>query len=415
MKLGRRFNRAARPYVVLALASAFFIGIAGERSDAHKPVTSKYDYNRDVFPLLRIHCARCHVPGGPAPMTLMTYNDAVPWAQAIRDEITAGRMPPWPGDPTSPRVKGGYPINSRDLDMIVVWASGGTPQGDLGTKLPAVTFDPQWKLGPPDLLIPMDAEHTVVPGNMEETCDFSLPVPQSGVTDTKWVKAADLMPGTASIVRDAVISIENGPALALWEPGSDATAAPSDAAFRLAPGSKIHLQIHYKKHFDQEQNAVSDKSTVGLYFTDPPPSGRELESFAIGPAQAGSPTDAASVGVAAHSDVLGREATGNPSESSSFAGTLPGAARIVALRPMLDRAYESLIVEAILPSGMRTPLLRLHGPRPQWPRRYWLEGPVALAGDTKIEVRVTPLSDYSEEPKAAKRFMLQVILDYVPQ
>jgi len=55
------------------------------------------------------------------------------------------------------------------------------------------------------------------------------------VTDTKWVKAADLMPGTASIVRDAIISIENGPVLALWEPGSETMATPSDAVFRLAP------------------------------------------------------------------------------------------------------------------------------------------------------------------------------------
>jgi hypothetical protein len=116
-----------------------------------------------------------------------------------------------------------------------------------------------------------------------------------------------------------------------------------------------------------------------------------------------------------HPDVLGREASGNPSESFSFGGTLPGAARIVAVRPMLDRAYESLNVEAILPSGMHTPLLRLRGPRPQWHRRYWLEEPVELAAGSKIEVRVTPLPDYSEEPKATKGFMLQVILDYVPQ
>ena len=69
------------------------------------------------------------------------------------------------------------------------------------------------------------------------------------------------------------------------------TAAPSGAAFRLAPGSKIHLQIHYKKHFDQEEKAVSDKSTIGLYFTDPPPSGREMQSFAIDPPKAaGDPT-----------------------------------------------------------------------------------------------------------------------------
>ena len=393
MKLGRRFNCTARAYVVLALASAFLIGIVGERSEAHKPVTSKYDYNRHVFPLMRIHCARCHVPGGPAPMSLMTYNDAAPWAQAIRHEIAAGRMPPWPVDPISPRVKGGYPINSRDLDMIVNWAAGGTPQGDLGIQLPAVACNPQWKFGPPDLLIPMDAEHTVAPGNMEETRDFSLSVPPSGIANAKWVKAADLMPGNAAIVRDAVISIENGPTLTLWDPGSDPMSAPSDAAFRLVPGSKIHLQIHYKKHFYQEQDAVSDKSTIGLYFTDLPPSGRELQSFPIDPPKA----------------------IGNPSESFSFAGTLPGPARIVALRPMLDRAYESLNVDAVLPSGTRTPLLRLHAPRPQWPRRYWVEEPVELTAGTKVEVRVTPLSDYSEEPQASRRFMLQVILDYIPQ
>jgi len=38
-----------------------------------------------------------------------------------------------------------------------------------------VTFNPQWKLGPPDSKIPMDIEHTVAPSTIEETSDFSLP------------------------------------------------------------------------------------------------------------------------------------------------------------------------------------------------------------------------------------------------
>ena len=104
-------------------------------------------------------------------MSLMTYSDAVPWAESIRDELSAGRMPPWPVDPMSPAVKGGRPISSRDVDKIVVWASGGTPQGDLATRLPAVTFNPQWKLGPPDLKIAMEAEHTVASGTIEETAE----------------------------------------------------------------------------------------------------------------------------------------------------------------------------------------------------------------------------------------------------
>jgi len=319
----------------------------------------------------------------------MTYKAAMPWAQSIRDELTAGRMPPWPVDPTSPPIRGGYPISSRDIDVIVVWASGGTPEGDFNAKVPDVAFHPQWKLGSPDLKIQMDAEHTVPMNAIEDVADFSLP---ANVSDTKWIRAADLVPGTGSIVRDAVIRIENGPVLALWQPGGETTSAPSGAAFRLAPGSKIHLQIHYKKHFDQEQNTVSDRSTIGLYFTDPPPSGHELQSFAI---------DAP-------------KAAGNPAASVTFEGALPKAARIVALRPTLDRAYASLDVDVITPSGAAAPLLRLREPRPQWLRRYWLQEPVELAAGAKIAVRVTPLADYSDEPAVTKQVPLQLALDYVP-
>jgi hypothetical protein len=387
MKVGKRIDRMARLCVAMFLATAFFLIAAGEHIDAHQPVTSQYDYNGDIFPLLRDHCAACHVPGGAAPMSLVTYQDTVPWAQSIRDELTTGRMPPWPVDPTSPSVKGGHPINARDIDRIVVWASGGTPQGKIETQLPALTVSTQWKLGPPDLTISMQTEHTLTADENEKTLEFSLP---TNATDTKWVRATDIMPGAPSIMRDAVISIEGGPVLALWQPGSDVTSAPSGAAFRLAPGAKIRLQIHYKKHWDQEGNAISDRSTVGLYFTDPPLSGRELQSFTIDPPNA----------------------DGGP---LPFSATLQAAARIVALRPMLDRAYESLNVDAITPSGARVPLLALHGPRPQWFRRYWLQEPVELADGSKIEVRVTPLSDYSQEPRATKRFRLQVALDYVPQ
>jgi len=370
MERGRRL-------IFIVLASALLLVVVAH-TNAHKPVTSKYDFNRDVFPVLRDHCGACHVEGGPAPMSLMTYKSAMPWAEAIRDELTSGRMPPWPVDPTSPSVKGAHAITSREINMIVVWASGGTPQGN-DADPPSVTFNPQWKLGPPDLKISMDAEHTVPSETMEEVREFSLP---TNLTDAKWVKGADLMPGSSSIVRDAIISIENGPVLALWEPGSEPTAAPAGAAFRLAPGSKIHLQIHYKKTFSQEQSAVSDRSTVGLYFTDAPSSGQEVQSFTIDPAKA---------------------------------GKVAGAAQIVAIRPMLDRPYASFNIEAVTPAGMHIPLLALRGPRPQWFRRYWLQQPVTLAQGSEIVVSATPLSDLSDEPKVAARFPLQVSVDYVAQ
>jgi hypothetical protein len=324
---------------IAMIAAAIFSG----PTEAHKAVTSKYNYTKDVFPLLRDNCGRCHIRGGPAPMSLLTYKDATAWAEAVRDELTSERMPPWPIAVQSPAVKGSHPLNAHDLDVIVTWASGGTPVGDLNAVLPTITFAPEWKLGAPDLKIAMDAPATLAPGTLDEMRDFTL---ATGLTETKWVKAVDLMPGTPTLTRDATISVENGPVLGIWQPGGDTSASPSGAAFKLAPGAKLHLQIHYKKHFDVEQDAVSDRSTIGLYFTDPPLSGRELQSLAIdGPA-------------APSGDAV-----------TKFGSSLPTSARIVALRPLLDRPYEAMTIEAVSSSGNRTALLKLNGPRPQWFRR----------------------------------------------
>jgi hypothetical protein len=361
---------------------------------AHKSVRSKYDYNRDVFPLLRDNCGRCHVEGGAAPMSLMTYKDAFSWGESIRDELTAGRMPPWPIDPRSPAVKGMHPISARDVDVIVTWASGGTPRdwsGDIDRQQPAVAVQNEWKLGVPDLVVSMETAFALAAGEVEEKKDFSIP---SGLTEAKWVRAADLLPETPTIVRDAIISVENGPTLALWQPGSDPLAAPSGAAFRVAPGARLHLQIHYKKHYTQEQDTLTDRSRIGLYFTDPPASGRELQSIST----------------------MEKKGSDESNGVRILTAALPGAGRVHALRPILDKAYASVDIVAITPAGRQVPLLKLRGPRPQWLRRYWLQEATELPGGAAIEARFTPLGDYSDEMKASvDRFRLQVDVDYVPQ
>ena len=208
------------------------------------------------------------------------------------------------------------------------------------------------------------------------------------------MRAADLLPETPVMVRDAIISVENGPTLALWQPGSDPLSAPSGAAFRLAPGATLHLQIHYKKPYSQEQNALSDKSRIGLYFTDPPASGRELQSVVTSEKAASSESG----GV------------------QNLKAALPSAGRVYALRPMLDKAYSSVDIVAITPSGRQISLLKLRGPRPQWFRRYWLQEAIELPGGSAIEARFTPLGDYSDEMQASVgRFPLHVAVDYVPQ
>ena len=249
--------------------------------DAHKAKTSPFSYNVDIFPLLRDNCGRCHAEGGPAPMSLMTYDKdggAIAWAESMREMLLIGAMPPWYADTTGPAVRNNHSLSTRELDKIITWATGGTPHGDLSLKLPAVSARTGWAGGTPDLELPMPQPYTLGPGVMRASNEVSIP---TNFTDAKWVKAADLLPGVASAVRRAYISVDGGPMLQIWEPGDDVVDPPSGAAFKVPAGAKLKLKVDYKKSWQDEQKAVNDKSVIGLYFTEEPLSGKSIESVAI--------------------------------------------------------------------------------------------------------------------------------------
>jgi hypothetical protein len=352
----------------LALAGAVFAIQPGE---AHKAITSKYTYNDDVFPILRDRCASCHVPGGVAPMSLMTYDDAFPWAESIRAELVAAHMPPWNADEGYGEIKRAHTLTPKELDVLLTWATGGNPRGSFEQTLPVVTLKNEWKLGAPDLSLTLSAAFTLAADKMEDWAEFTLP---SGITDTRWVRAVDLLPGTPSIVRSATIVVKNagapaaGPTpehvLALWLPGQDP--APQDGiAFRLPAGAQIGVRIHYKKTWQFEGKALTDRSTVGLYFSKSGASGtQELLALPIdSPAAASSGAD----------------------QTVRFSRTLAEDVQALALSPDKVPGNISLQVEAVKPDGSRVPIIRLNT-RADWDRRYWFEKPMALPRGTRVEV-----------------------------
>jgi hypothetical protein len=361
--------------------------------DAHKAKTSPFTYNNEIFPLLRDKCGRCHVEGGPAPMSLMTYDKdggAVAWAESIREMLLAGAMPPWYADPTGPAVRNNHSLTPRELDQIITWATGGTPHGDLTKQLPTVTFHNDWAQGKPDIQLPMPQPYTVPANTMQGSADITIP---TNFTEAKWVKGADLLPGIPSMVRRAYISIDNGPMLDVWEPGDDAVTPPSGAAFKIPAGASIHLKVDYKKSWQDEQKPLADKSIVGLYLTDEPLSGKSIQSVTID----------------------GPKSSGDNAGPRTFSGALATAGRVVALRPMLDDAYSVVEINAVSASGRKVPLLKLRDARPEWPRRYWLADPVELPANAKIEVTMQPGDPDIGPLGKPEEFALQIGLDVVPQ
>jgi hypothetical protein len=363
-----------RHIVRAAVLSAIVLGgvaLVIQPAGAHKAITSKYTYNDDVFPILRDRCASCHVPGGIAPMSLMTYDDAFPWAESIRAELVAAHMPPWNADEGYGEIKRAHTLSPKELDVILTWATGGNPRGSLDQKLPTIELKNDWKLGAPDLALKLPAEFTLAADKMEDTQEFTLP---SGTTDARWVRAVDLLPGTPSIVRSATIFVKGGNAqpagsapspervLALWLPGQDL--APNDGiAFKLPAGAEIGVRIHYKKTWQFEGKPLTDRSTVGIYFAAAANT-QELLSL---------PIDAPAA------------AAGGADQTIRFSRTLSEDVQALAVSPDQVPGNISVQMEAIKPDGSRVPMIRLNT-RADWDRRYWFEKPMTLPRGTRVEV-----------------------------
>jgi mono/diheme cytochrome c family protein len=370
-------------------AAALIVALAIAPTQAHKPITSKYNYNADVFPIFRDRCAACHVAGGVAPMSLLTYKDAVPWAESIREELLAEKMPPWYVDAAGVRVKGAQAISPKEIDTIVTWATGGTPEGTV--PLHAAVSDARqnsWPAGAPDLVIAMSEPQTVSAESQEQTYDIVFP---DAFASSRWVTLADLQPGAPDMVRDATIAVENGPLLAAWVPGEPPQRTPAGTAFEVPAHAGIRLRVHYKKPWQDERKPRSDRSRIGLYFAEGPVS-RGVETLSIGSTSA--------------------TASAEPSPATMASG-IPAAARVVSLRPTLDQAYEDVAVDAVVPSGAQVPLLHLHRPRPEWDRRYWLDVPIDLPAASRIEVRATPAPIDPDDPPRVRSGAFQLAVEYV--
>jgi hypothetical protein len=393
----RRASRLVSVGAACALV-ALMVAFDSRTTEAHKGITSKYNYNEHVFPILRERCGTCHYAGGPAPMSLVDYLAAVPWAESIREALVAQKMPPWYADPLGPAVKGGHALPTKELDILLSWVVGGTPRGDEKTFIfgdvqgvTSPTYEGpanDWSAGAPDIKVQMASEFSLPPGKVEDETTVTLP---TGVKEDTWVRAVDLLPSERSMVRDAIISLENGPVLAVWAPGYQVIDTPSGTAFKLPAGAKLTLKIHYKKNWNDEQNLKSDRSTIGLYVTDAPLSGKSIDAVSL---------------------AFGE---GNGGGERKFGATLKAGARIVAVRPSFDQAYSSATIDAVAPTGRRVTLLRLRAPQSPWYRRYWLQEPVEVPAGSKLEVTAVPAPPDEFGIPAPKRYPLAVDVDYVSQ
>lgn len=96
---------------------------------AHDIITTKITFNREIVRIFDAHCVSCHHPGGTA-FSLMTYQEARPWAKAIAEEVLQRRMPPWGAVKGFGNFRNDQGLTMEQLELIVDWVEGGAPEGE---------------------------------------------------------------------------------------------------------------------------------------------------------------------------------------------------------------------------------------------------------------------------------------------
>ena len=137
-----------------ALVAASPLSAAAQSKDA---VT----FSKDIAPILQRSCQQCHRPNSVAPMSLLTYEEARPYARAIKARTALrdkrGAMPPWfiEKNVGIQHFKDDFSLSETEIAKIATWADSGAPQGNPADMPPPLTFpdNKAWRIGTPDLVV----------------------------------------------------------------------------------------------------------------------------------------------------------------------------------------------------------------------------------------------------------------------
>jgi len=146
---------------------AVMLVIVAASSSGNGQTPAEVTFSKDVAPILQRSCQNCHRPGSIAPMSLLTYEQARPWAKAIRENVILRNMPPWHIDPNVgiTEFKNSVALSDREIATIAKWVDSGAPQGNPADMPPPRKFDDndKWSIGTPDMIVDLPKD-LVVPG-----------------------------------------------------------------------------------------------------------------------------------------------------------------------------------------------------------------------------------------------------------
>ncbi len=349
-------------------------------------------FTKDVAPVLQKNCQGCHRPGEAAPFSLLGYEQARPWAKAMKEAVRLRKMPPWFADPHYGTFSNDRSLSQKEIETITAWADAGAPQGDPKDMPAPASFLEGWSIPKPDVVFEFPQAYQIPATG---TIEYQKVIVPTGFTEDKWVQFAEARPDDRARVHHMIAFVR--------EPGSkwlkgekpgvffvapkpkepkeddaDTSALPSDFLVGYAPGqppevlapgqaklikagSDLVLEIHYTTN----GRASTDRSKFGLVFAKQPPKERVLTlsatngKFKIPP--------------------------GDPNYKVDAEFELGTTVKLLGLHPHMHGRGKDFEYRIVYPTGETETLLRV--PRYDWHWQLWytLARPLLLPKGTKIE------------------------------
>jgi hypothetical protein len=340
-------------------------------------------FYKDVLPILQKHCQECHRPGEIAPMPFVSYAGTRPWAQAIREQVIARKMPPWFADPMYGHLANDRSLSQPEIDMLAAWAKAGAPPGDPKDAPPPRDWPRGWNIGTPDAVFEMPQ---AFPVPAKGAVDYQYLILPTHFTEDRWVQKVEVRTSSRAAVHHAVVYIrepgstwlEGEPRektfsvpiakgfttsdlLMVYTPGNSYDEWPAGIAKRIKAGSDLVLQMHYTA----SGRAIQDRTRVGVVFAKEPPRQAVLslqmsnDRFVIPP--------------------------GDSNYRVRVSGTLPNDALLISMFPHMHlrgKAFEYLITG---PNGHVETLLKINHYDFQWQLNYRLAAPRLIKAGTRLE------------------------------
>jgi hypothetical protein len=344
---------------------------------------------------LERHCIGCHQTGEIAPMSLTSYAEVRPWAQAIKESVLTKKMPPWHADgETQHSFSNDRSLTAEEIQTIVDWVKSGAREGRPlpARKLAKSATARTWKLGQPDIVIRVPGFAVPASGQLTYRYLISGDLFPSDV----WLRAAEWRIDQPSVVhhfnayvrgpessylkgyakgevvaatvedrarrREGERNFDRREQLEGWEPGYIPMPWLHDGSKFVRAGSDVVFEMHY----NPSGKPVTDYSELGLYLAPGPPAERVLSIDTLRDLDLAIPAES-------------RETV------SRAAMTLARDVKLISVQPHMHYRGKAMEVRAVYPDGKAEVLLTVPRYDFNWQTTYVLKEPKVLPAGTRLE------------------------------